>query len=99
MAMAHHGGAGRVGDQQGMAGLRNDVFARIRPLLAELLGAEEDEISWDSNVYDDLNADPLEFHDEVIPMLEETFAISIADEDVPELTTIRELVDYIAENI
>jgi acyl carrier protein len=68
-------------------------------LLAELLGAEEDEISWESNVYDDLNADPLEFHDEVIPMVEETFSISIADEDVQDLTTIRELVDYIAENI
>jgi acyl carrier protein len=82
-----------------MAALHNDIYNRIRPLLAEVLGAEEDEISWDTNVYDDLNADHLEFHDEVIPMLEETFSISIDDEDVPELTTIRELVDYIAENI
>ena len=82
-----------------MVSLRNDIYDRIRPLLAELLGAEEDEIDWETNVYDDLNADPIEFHDEVIPMLEETFAISIADEDVPELITVRELVDYVAENV
>jgi acyl carrier protein len=68
-------------------------------LLAEALGADEDEINWETNVYDDLNADTLEFHDEVIPTLEETFGISIADEDVPDLTTVRELVDYIAENM
>jgi len=82
-----------------MAALRNEVYDRIRPLLAEALGAEESEIDWDSNVYDDLNADTLEFHDEVIPLLEETFGVSIADEDVPELTTVRVLVDYVAENM
>jgi len=42
-----------------MASLREDIFKRIRPLLAESLGAEEDEIDWDTNVYDDLNADEL----------------------------------------
>ena len=82
-----------------MVTLRNEIYDRIRPLLAEALGADEDEINWESNVYDDLNADTLEFHDEVIPTLEETFGISIADEDVPDLTTVRELVDYIAENM
>ena len=82
-----------------MAALRDDIYNRIRPLLAEALGADEDEIDWDSNVYDDLNADTLEFHDEVIPLIEETFGISIANEDVPDLTTIRVLVDYVAENV
>ncbi len=81
-----------------MAALRNDIYTRIRPLLAESLGAEEDEINWETNVYDDLNADTMEFHDEVIALLEETFEVIISNEDVPELTTVRELVDYIAEN-
>jgi acyl carrier protein len=82
-----------------IAGLRNDVYNRIRPLLAEVLGAEPDEIDWETNVYDDLNADVLEFHDEVISLLEETFGIAIADEDVADLTTLRSLVDYVAENM
>ena len=82
-----------------MADLRNDVYRRLRTLLAETLGADEDEITWDTNVYEDLNADVLEFHDEVIPLLEESFDVKIDDADVPELATVRELVAYLVENI
>jgi acyl carrier protein len=81
-----------------MLSLRETIYRRLTPLLAESLGAEEEEINWDTNVYDDLNADALEFHDEVIPLLEETFGVEIDDEYVPELTTVREMVDYLAEN-
>jgi acyl carrier protein len=80
-----------------MASLRENIYQKLRPILAESLGAEMDEIDWETNVYDDLNADTLEFHDEVIPLLEESFAVTIDDADVPELTTVRELVDYLAE--
>ena len=82
-----------------MADIRNDVYKRLRTVLADTLGAEEEEITLDSNVYDDLNADTLEFHDEVIPLLEEEFDVKIDDADVPDLTTVRELVDYVVENI
>ena len=81
-----------------MASLRDNIYRRLTALLAESLGADEDEIGWETNVYDDLNADALEFHDEVIPLIEETFGVEIDDEYVPELTTVRELVDYVAEN-
>ncbi len=82
-----------------MPSLRNELFERLRPLLAEALGADEDEITLDTNVYDDLNADTLEFHDEVIPLIEEEFGVTIDDSDVPDLTTVRELVSYLADNI
>lgn len=81
-----------------MVSLRENIYRRLKPLLAESLGAEEEEIDWETNVYDDLNADMLEFHDEVIPLIEETFEVAISDEDVPDLTTVRELVEYLAEN-
>lgn len=81
-----------------MVSLRDDIYRRLCTLLAESLGADEEEITWDTNVYDDLNADTLEFHDEVVPLIEETFEVTIDDEYVPELTTVRELVDYVAEN-
>jgi acyl carrier protein len=82
-----------------MANLRDDVYKRLRVLLADTLGADMEEITWESNVYDDLNADTLEFHDEVIPLLEEEFDIQIDNADVADLTTVRELVDYLVENI
>ena len=81
-----------------MASLRDASYKRLCSILVESLGADEDEIDWDTNVYDDLNADVLEFHDEVIPRIEEEFGVAIDDDDVPDLTTVRELVDYIAEN-
>ncbi len=67
--------------------------------MADALGADEDEVTWETNVYDDLNADAIEFHDEVIPMIEEEFAVVISDDDVPDLTTVRDLVDYVVEII
>jgi len=82
-----------------MAPSRDQVYQQLRTLLAETLGADESEIDWETNVYDDLNADTLEFHDEVIPLIEETFGVTVEDEFVPELTTVRELVQYVAENI
>lgn len=78
---------------------RQELLRRLRPLLAEALGADEEEIDLDTNVYDDLNADVLEFHDEVIPLIEENFGVTIDDDEVPELTTVRELVAYLADNI
>jgi acyl carrier protein len=82
-----------------MASQRSEIYHKLRPLLAESLGADEDEITMETNVYDDLNADGIEFHDEVIPLIEDKFGVTIDDEDVPDLTTVRELVDYLAENI
>ncbi|MDQ6693487.1 MAG: acyl carrier protein [Chloroflexota bacterium] len=81
-----------------MPSVRDEIYNRLRPLLAESLGADEDEINWETNVYDDLNADTLEFHDEVIPLIEEEFGVTIDNRDVPELSTVRELVAYLAEN-
>ena len=78
---------------------RQELFRRLRPLLAEALGADEDEISLETSVYEDLNADVIEFHDEVIPRIEEEFGVTIDDDEVPDLTTVRELVAYLAENI
>ena len=82
-----------------MASLRENIYLRLTALLSESLGADEAEIGWETNVYDDLNADTIEFHDEVIPLLEEEFDVQIDNADVADLTTVRELVDYLAENI
>ena len=82
-----------------MAASRDKIYRRLRVILSESLGADEDEIDWETHVYEDLNADVMEFHDEVIPLLEEEFEVVIDDDDVPDLTTVRELVTYIMEAI
>lgn len=82
-----------------MAPPRNEIYHKLRVILAEGLGVDEEEVTWEANIYDDLNADAVEFHDEIISLLEDEFGVSIDDEDVPDLTTVRELVAYIAENM
>ncbi|HKP53442.1 MAG TPA: acyl carrier protein [Chloroflexia bacterium] len=82
-----------------MAPPRNEIYNRLRVLVADGLGVDEDEVTWDANIYDDLNADAVEFHDEVISRIEDEFEVTIDDADVPDLTTIREMVAYIAENM
>ena len=82
-----------------MAPPRNEIYNRLRVLLAEGLGVDDDEVTWDANIYDDLNADAVEFHDEVISLIEDEFGVTVDDADVPDLTTVRELVAYIAENM
>lgn len=81
-----------------MADQRKDIYKRLRTLLADTLGADEDEITWETNVYDNLNADVIEFHDEVMQLVEEEFSVVIPDDEVADLTTVRELVDYVVEN-
>ena len=81
-----------------MADQRKDIYKRLRTLLADTLGADEDEITWETHVYDDLNADVIEFHDEVMQLVEEEFSVVIPDDEVADLTTVRELVDYVVEN-
>jgi acyl carrier protein len=82
-----------------MATSRNEIYNRLRVLLADGLAVEEEEVTWDANIYDDLNADAVEFHDEVISLIEDEFGVSVDDADVPDLTTVRELVAYIVENM
>ena len=81
-----------------MGTLTHEVYKRLRQLLAESLGVDEEEITLDTHVFDDLNADVIEFHDEVIPLIEEEFEVQIDDEDAADLATVRELVEYLVEN-
>ncbi|MDN5344310.1 MAG: acyl carrier protein [Clostridia bacterium] len=73
-----------------------DVFAKIRSIVAEQLGVEEDEITMETS-FEDLNADSLDIV-ELIMALEEEFDLEIPDEDAEKLTTVGAAVTYIKEH-
>lgn len=73
-----------------------DVFEKIRSIVAEQLGVEEDEITMETS-FEDLNADSLDIV-ELIMALEEEFDLEIPDEDAEKLTTIGAAVAYIKEH-
>jgi acyl carrier protein len=78
---------------------RSDVFGLIRDRLAEILEIEPDRITEDARFVDDLEADSLALI-ELVEVLEEelgerTVGFQIDDEDLEDLTTVRDAVDYV----
>jgi len=69
------------------------VFEKIKGIVAEQLGVEEDEITMETS-FEDLNADSLDIV-ELIMALEEEFDLEIPDEDAEKLTTVGAAVAYI----
>ena len=73
------------------------VYERLRELLAEQLGVDEESILPDTNIVDDLGADSLDVV-ELITTLEDEFNIIITDERIREVSTVKEVVAFI-ENL
>ncbi len=77
----------------------DEVLRLVRERLAEILEIDEDGITLDARFADDLGADSLALI-ELVEALEEelgerTVGFSVDDEDLAELHTVREAVDYV----
>ncbi|SMB94820.1 acyl carrier protein [Thermanaeromonas toyohensis ToBE] len=75
----------------------DSIFNKVRSIVAEQLGVDEEEITPNTS-FEDLNADSLDIV-ELIMALEEEFDIEIPDEDAEKLTTVGAAVEYIREHI
>ncbi|MBA3470801.1 MAG: acyl carrier protein [Herpetosiphonaceae bacterium] len=71
-----------------------NTMERLRKLVAEQLGVEEDRIVAEASFIDDLEADSLDLV-ELIMSLEEEFDIEISDEEAEKLTTVGEAQSFI----
>jgi acyl carrier protein len=76
---------------------KEDILAKLKPIIAEQLGVDESEVKEDASFTEDLNADSLDMV-ELIMSLEEQFKLQISDEDAEKITTVGEAVDYISEH-
>ena len=74
-----------------------DTFERIRELLAEQLDSEEENLTMDSDILEDFEADSLDVVDMVMS-LEDEFGVEVPDEAVEGLKTVGDVVRYIEEN-
>ena len=73
------------------------VYEKLKEVLAAQLNVDEDSITPETNIVDDLGADSLDLV-ELISTLEDEFNIIITDEHVRELYTVKEIVDFL-ENL
>ncbi len=70
------------------------VFERIKVLLAEQLDIDEDTITEDTDIIEDLGADSLDVV-ELMTTLEQEFDLLITDESVNEFRTVGDIARYI----
>lgn len=73
------------------------VFEKVKKIIAEQLGVEEEEVAMESSFVDDLGADSLDIV-ELIMALEEEFDLEIPDNEAEKIATVGDAVDYIKNN-
>jgi len=70
------------------------TFESIRNLIVEQLGCDEGIVTMEAALADDLGADSLAAV-ELSMALEDEFGVTISDEDLPNLKTVGDLVNYV----
>ena len=70
------------------------IFETVRDTLAEQFEIDPSEITMDTNLIDDIGADSLDVV-ELIMTLEDTYGITITDEEAANLVTVRKIVDFL----
>jgi acyl carrier protein len=69
-------------------------FDKVKDVIMDKLGVEEDKITSEASFIDDLGADSLDTV-ELIMQLEEEFGLEIPDEEAEKLTSVGAAVEYI----
>lgn len=72
----------------------NDTEERVRAIIVDLLGVDEDQVVLEKRFREDLEADSLDLV-ELIMAFEEEFEGEISDEEAQKITTVGEAVNYI----
>ena len=76
----------------------DDVEKKVKQIIVEQLGVEEQEVTLNASFVDDLGADSLDTV-ELVMAFEENFSIEIPDEDAEKIVTVKDAVDYIKSHI
>ncbi|PLX88299.1 MAG: acyl carrier protein [Desulfuromonas sp.] len=73
------------------------IEERVKQIVAEQLGVDEEQVTATAAFMDDLGADSLDTV-ELVMALEEEFDIEISDEDAEKIQKVQDAVDYISKS-
>ena len=74
------------------------VSDKVKSIIVEQLGVDEEEVTADASFVDDLGADSLDTV-ELVMAFEEEFDIEIPDEDAEKILTVGKAMEYIKEKV
>ena len=74
------------------------VDEKVKKIVAEQLGVDEEEVTSEASFVDDLGADSLDTV-ELVMAFEEEFSIEIPDDDAEKIITVQNSIDYIKERV
>ena len=77
--------------------MSNDISERVKKIVVEHLGVEEDKVSDGASFVDDLGADSLDTV-ELVMAFEEEFGCEIPDEAAAKIVTVKDAVEFIQQN-
>ncbi|HEY5564237.1 MAG TPA: acyl carrier protein [Rhodothermales bacterium] len=76
--------------------MSEDLGAKVRAIIVDKLGVDEDSIADDSSFTNDLGADSLDTV-ELIMEFEKEFDLTIPDEDAEKIATVGDAISYLTE--
>lgn len=77
---------------------REEVFTKVAKIIGSHFDIEEQEVTDQTNIKNDLNADSISVMEFVLE-LEEEFGTEISDEDAEQIETVGAAVDYITNHL
>lgn len=73
---------------------KEEIFGKVKEIIVEQLGVDEDKVTMEANFRDDLEADSLDLV-ELIMAFEEEFGGEISDDEAQKITTVGEAITYL----
>lgn len=77
---------------------KEEIFEKVKEIIVDQLGVDEDKVAMGASFRDDLEADSLDLV-ELIMAFEEEFGGEISDEEAQKITTVGQAVDYLASQV
>ena len=74
------------------------IEERVKRIIVEQLGVDEDEVTEDAHFIDDLGADSLDTV-ELVMAFEEEFNMEIPDEDAEKIAKVKDAIAYLKQHV
>jgi acyl carrier protein len=78
--------------------MSEETYVKVKGIIVEMLGVDEDKVTMDARFREDLEADSLDLV-ELIMAFEDEFGGEISDEEAQKITTVGEAVIYLDKQL